>query len=88
MSHPMVVHCKKDDYDVYIGRPLKWGNPLIVGRDGTRKEVIRAYVRLRKNNPEFMQMIRAELRGKVLGYFCDPDDCHGDFLAEVANEGG
>ena len=22
-----VVHCKKEPYDVYIGRPSKWGNP-------------------------------------------------------------
>lgn len=24
----LVVHCKKDRYDVYIGRPSKWGNPF------------------------------------------------------------
>ena len=23
-----VVHCKKELYDVYIGRPSKWGNPF------------------------------------------------------------
>jgi hypothetical protein len=23
-----VVHCKKAPYDVYIGRPSKWGNPF------------------------------------------------------------
>lgn len=23
-----VVHCKKEPYDVYIGRPSKWGNPF------------------------------------------------------------
>jgi len=23
-----VVHCKKEQYDVYIGRPSKWGNPF------------------------------------------------------------
>lgn len=23
-----VVHCKKENYDVYIGRPSKWGNPF------------------------------------------------------------
>jgi hypothetical protein len=22
-----VVHCKKSPYDIYIGRPSKWGNP-------------------------------------------------------------
>ena len=24
----LVVHCKKANYDVYIGRPSKWGNPF------------------------------------------------------------
>ena len=23
-----VVHCKKSEYDVYIGRPSLWGNPF------------------------------------------------------------
>jgi len=27
-SSTRVVHCKKEPYDVYIGRPSKWGNPL------------------------------------------------------------
>jgi hypothetical protein len=25
---------------VYVGRPSKWGNPFVIGRDGTRDEVI------------------------------------------------
>ena len=32
-----VVHCKKEAFDVYIGRPSNWGNPFVIGRDGTRK---------------------------------------------------
>lgn len=27
MAIGKVVHCKKDAFDVYIGRPTKWGNP-------------------------------------------------------------
>jgi hypothetical protein len=38
-----VVHCKKESYDIYIGRPSKWGNPFREGEDGTRKEVIDKY---------------------------------------------
>ena len=38
-----VVHCKRDKYDVYIGRPSKWGNPYEIGVDGSRKEVIEKY---------------------------------------------
>lgn len=29
-----VVHCKKQKYDIYIGRPGKWGNPFIIGKEG------------------------------------------------------
>ena len=28
---------------VYVGRPSKWGNPFVIGRDGTREEVIAKY---------------------------------------------
>ena len=28
---------------VYVGRPSKWGNPFVIGRDGTRDEVIAKY---------------------------------------------
>jgi hypothetical protein len=29
-----VVHCKKEKYDIYIGRPSKWGNPFVISKDG------------------------------------------------------
>ncbi len=49
--HPMVVHCKKEKYDVYIGRAnprsgLKaspWANPLKIRKDGAREEVMGKY---------------------------------------------
>ena len=28
---------------VYVGRPSKWGNPLMIGRDGTHDQVIAKY---------------------------------------------
>jgi len=28
---------------IYIGRPSKWDNPFVIGRDGSRKEVIAKY---------------------------------------------
>ena len=30
-----VVHCKKEKYDVYIGRPTIWGNPFS-HKEGTK----------------------------------------------------
>ena len=28
---------------IYVGRPTKWGNRYVIGRDGTRDEVIKKY---------------------------------------------
>lgn len=78
-----VVHSKREPYDVYIGRPSKWGNPYEIGRDGTREEVIQKY---REYAEGFsIAVIRRELGGKVLGCWCAPKACHGDVLAEMAN---
>jgi hypothetical protein len=39
----MTVLNKRDSNarGVYIGRPSKWGNPFVIGRDGTRADVIK-----------------------------------------------
>ena len=29
-----------------------------------------------------------EIKGKVLGCYCKPKRCHGDFLAKIANSDG
>lgn len=87
MPHPLVVHCRGlNAYDVYIGRPGPWGNKYRIGPDGTRAEVIAKHRADVENNPELMAKIRRELRGKVLGCYCAPLACHGDVLAEIANE--
>ena len=81
-----VVHCRKSKYDVFIGRPGPYGNPFIIGRDGSREEVIAKHKEMVENNPELVKKIRRELRGKILGCFCAPNSCHGDTYAEIANE--
>lgn len=84
-----VVHCKKAKYDVYIGRPSKWGNPFEIGRDGTREEVILKYEQHLISSSELMSAL-PELFGKVLGCWCKPKSCHGDVLeryARVAQSG-
>lgn len=80
----MVVHIKKASYDVYIGRPSIWGNPFVIGRDGTREEVIAKYKQRLLNN-DWLKGQVINLRGKVLGCWCHPKPCHGDVLAEAAN---
>ena len=80
-----VVHCKKRPYDVYIGRPEKWGNPFTIGKDGNRGEVIEKYINWLESQPELLNDVH-ELKDKVLGCWCTPKACHGDVLAEIANK--
>ncbi len=74
-----VIHCKKERYDIYIGRGSKWGNPFIMGKDGDREEVIRKYEIYLLDNKDLMNSLH-ELKDKVLGCWCKPKACHGDIL--------
>ncbi len=65
MAHPLVVHCKHDRHDVYIGRPSKSGNPFEIGRDGGRAEVLARYERWLTDQPELLDSL-GELAGKTL----------------------
>jgi len=80
-----VVHCKKEKYDIYIGRPSKWGNPFQIGRDGNREQVIEKYRQWILNNPKLLACL-SELKGKVLGCWCKPHACHGDVLVQIARD--
>lgn len=79
-----VVHCKQSEFDVYIGRPSKWGNPYSIGKDGDRTEVIDKYKEHLRGRPDLIEDARSELKGKTLGCWCAPQLCHGDILAFVA----
>ncbi len=77
------VHCKKSHFDVYIGRPSIWGNPFVMGKDGTRAEVVEKYREWILTQPDLLGKIWT-LKGKTLGCWCSPAACHGDVLAELA----
>lgn len=79
-----VVHCKRAQYDVYIGRPSKWGNPFVIGKDGDRETVIAKYHNWLLSQPHLLKDL-TELKGKVLGCWCSPSACHGDVLVDMAN---
>jgi hypothetical protein len=85
---PTVLHCKRDPSKnaVYIGRPGVWGNPFIIGSDGTRDEVIALYAAWLRRQPELIERAKRELRGKDLACWCAPRACHGDVLLRIANE--
>lgn len=80
----LVVHCKQSRYDVYIGRPSKWGNPFQIGRDGDRDEVIAKYTDYIVNREDLLAEVHL-LSWKVLGCWCRPRACHGDVLATLAD---
>lgn len=72
------------DNSVYIGRPSKWGNPFIVGKHGTRRDVVEKYRAWIMQQPHLLAALD-ELRGKHLICWCSPLACHGDVLRELAN---
>ena len=85
-----VVHCKKAPYDIYIGRPSKWGNPfshkngtLARFKVDTREQAILAYREYLRTSPLLYDLM--ELDNKVLGCWCKPLSCHGDILVEAIN---
>jgi len=81
---PKVVHCRKEQADVYVGRPTKWGNPFHIGRDGDRETVIRRYEEYILENDYLLNCLH-ELKGKTLSCWCAPLPCHADVLVRMAN---
>lgn len=86
-----VVHCKKEPYDVYIGRAVSglkgsiWANPFKIGPDGDRDEVIEKYHKYILSKPELLAQLES-LRGKTLGCWCSPQKCHGHVLIELLGQ--
>ncbi len=80
-----VVHCKKEQFDVYIGRPSIYGNPFVVGRDGKQGECVEKYreyfLERTKNDTKFLSDVR-KLKGMTIACWCKPKACHGDVIAE------
>jgi hypothetical protein len=88
---PRVVHCKKEEFDVYVGRGSRWGNPyshkegtLAEHVVGSRTEAIQKFEEYLLSREELMGSLE-ELRGKTLGCWCKPKSCHGDILIRYAN---
>ncbi len=80
----LVVNVRNSQYEVYIGRGSKWGNPFVIGKDGNRDEVCKKYEQYLASRPDLIAAL-PELKGKVLGCYCAPLACHGDLLSFLAN---
>lgn len=86
---------------VYVGRPSRWGNPFVVGKDGDADRCVHKYVNWLLPYRHFgetatmehfcisqanLERIQRELKGKDLACFCPLDQpCHANVLLELAN---
>lgn len=81
-----VLNKRNSSKGVYIGRPSKWGNPFMIGRDGSRDDVVRKFEMYLRSDSVLMEAVKKELKDKDLVCFCAPLACHGDVLSRIANE--
>lgn len=98
-----VVNIRTSTHTLYIGRPKTgkpwgFGNPFIVGRDGTHDDCVDKFSRWlgtgnNNGNPDATNERRQwilyhipDLEGHQLGCFCKPNACHGDTLVAILNE--
>lgn len=69
-----------------VDRKSPWGNPFVMGEDGTREQVIEAYANhYLPHKPSLLIRIES-LAGKALGCWCAPDACHADVLKEATGQ--
>lgn len=69
-----------------IDRHTDWGNPFEMPADGDRDTVCNNYAEhYLPFKPSLLKKI-PHLSGKVLVCWCHPERCHGDHLAQLANE--
>jgi hypothetical protein len=82
-----VVHCKREKFDYYIGRPSPFGNPYVIGKHGTREEVIKKYEEwIRYGDGKHLLSRLHELDGLILGCWCHNVPCHGHVLIKLVEE--
>ena len=68
-----------------IDRNSDWGNPFEIPNDGDRDTVCDSYEIFFPRKFSLHSRLD-ELKGKVLGCWCFPQRCHGDFLVEAAKK--
>ena len=82
-----VVNIHNEKCTHYIGRPTRWGNPFVIGKDGTREEVIRKYESMLRENIYLMSAMNETFQDdSILGCYCAPLACHGDVIIKVLEE--
>lgn len=100
MNISRVVHCKKEKYDIYCGRPSIYGN-IFSHKDV--KDTIKCKTRIEAISNfrkwllglDFLDLEQerrkkildnlSSLKNKILGCWCKPMACHCDVLIELLN---
>lgn len=74
----------------YCGRPGPFGNPFIIGVHGDRAMVIYLFYEWFHSDLDtavrYRDWASRELKGKVLGCYCDPLACHCHIVAAFLND--
>ncbi len=71
---------------IYVGRPSPWGNPFIIGKDGTREEVIKLFRKYAIERMESDPSWLSPLKGcEDAVCWCAPEPCHASIVLELAN---
>jgi hypothetical protein len=70
---------------IYVGRPSKWGNPILGGDAARKVELFRILIHSRPPGLTPADL-RRDLGGRDLACWCPVDQpCHADVLLEHAN---
>ena len=81
-------HARNGLAAVVVARPSRWGNPFIIGRDGTQAQCVTRYRQwLRQARQRGLrQAACTALRGYNLACWCAPGaPCHADILLGLVN---
>lgn len=84
-----VVNIREHLDGIYCGRSSMFGNPYVIGKDGSRKDVIRKhhkYFHLRiRHDQRFREHVES-LRGRFIFCHCYPLPCHLDAIARYLHK--
>lgn len=89
----IIVNKHHDKSGEYIGRGSPLGNPFVIGKHGTREQVIAKYrvwlqEQIDKGNPVVLDELNRlgnkaiDEKGLALQCFCYPKPCHGEVIKE------
>ena len=84
-DHRLIAWAISKNKFAKIDRGTKWGNPFVMKLERDRDSVYGQFAEHFEQSALRTQI--AELRGMVLGCWCNPKRCHGDYLAKKANGG-